>query len=34
MTLSDALVLMAPSDASLAADERHRRDEATTSCTT
>lgn len=30
MTLSDALVLMAPSDASLADDERCRRDEATT----
>ncbi len=30
MTLSDALVLMAPSDTSLSADQRHRRDEATT----
>jgi DNA-directed RNA polymerase specialized sigma24 family protein len=30
MTLSDALVLMAPSDASLPADDRCRRDDATT----
>lgn len=30
MTLSEALVLMAPSDSGLAADEQHRREEATT----